>query len=116
MSVTQPGLATFTCTAMARPKPTITWYRVELNQSRTILTGTEKGVSMSVENGCTERTTNSTLTFHYTRPSFSTMYICEARNPVSSAETNGTLTVLGKYIIKKYSKVFTVHTYMQCLQ
>ena len=52
---------------------------------------------MSIENGDTERTTNSTLTFHYTIPSLSTVYICEAQNPVSSAETNGTLTVLGKY-------------------
>ena len=82
---------------MARPRPTITWYRIELNQSRTILSGTENGVSIFVEDGNTERTTNSTLTFHYTRSSFSTVYICEAQNPVSSAETNGTLTVLGKY-------------------
>ena len=94
MSVTEPGLATFSCAVMARPRPTITWYRVDLNQSRTILSGTE-GVLISVVNGDTERTTNSTLVLYSTRPFFSTMYICEATNLVSSAEMNATLNVLG---------------------
>ena len=94
VSVTEPGLATFSCTAMAKPRPTITWYRVELNHSRNIISGTEEG-SISVVNGDTERTTNSTLVLYSTRPFFSTMYICEATNLVSSAEINATLNVLG---------------------
>ena len=95
VSVTEPGLATFSCTAMAKPRPTITWYRVDLNQSRNILSGTEEGVVISVVNGDTERTTNSTLVLYSTRPFFSTMYICEATNLVSSAEVNATINVLG---------------------
>jgi hypothetical protein len=98
--VTQPGAAMFVCTAMARPRPSITWYRVEMNNSRTILTGGEEGVSVSVGNGDSERTRNSTLTFNPSRPFFSAEYICEATNVVASAETNATLTVNGRW--KRY--------------
>ena len=80
---------------MAKPRPTITWHRVELNQSRTILAGTEEGV-LTIEIGDTERDANSTLVFFPTRPSLSAIYICDATNPVSSSEANASLTVFGK--------------------
>ena len=96
VTVTQPNASMFVCTAMARPRPSITWYRVEMNNSRTILTGTEEGVSLSVTNGNTDRTAISTLMFDPSRPFFSAEYICEATNVVASAEINATLTVNGK--------------------
>ena len=97
VTVTQPAMAVFTCTAVARPRPSITWYRVELNGSRIILTdGSEEGISISDVNGSTDRTLVSTLRFDPSRPFFSSEYVCEATNPVASAETNVTLTVHGK--------------------
>ncbi len=93
--VTQPGAAMFECIAVARPRPFIMWYRMELNGSRTVLTDSD-GVTISEMNGNTERIFNSTIEFNPTRPFFTAEYICEAVNPVSNAETNVTLTVYGK--------------------
>ncbi len=92
--VTQPGAAMFECSAVARPRPSIMWYRVELNGSHTVLT--DSGVTISEMNGNTERILNSTIEFNPTRPFFIAEYICEAVNTVSNAETNVTLTVYGK--------------------
>ncbi len=94
--VTQPGAAMFECIAVARPRPSIVWYRVELDGSRTVLTDSDEGVTISEMNGNTERILNSIIVFDPTRPSFTAEYICEADNPVSSAETNVILTVYGK--------------------
>ena len=94
--VTQPDAAMFVCTAMARPRPSISWYRLETDNSRTLLTGDEEGVSITLGDGDTERTRNSTLLFDPTRPFFSAVYICEASNVVDSAETDATLMVYGE--------------------
>lgn len=95
MNVTQPGFAGFTCIAMGRPRPWITWYQVELDGFRTMLTGVEEGVSITtVEED--ERIISGTLEFDPTRPLLSAIYVCEATNPVSSSETNATLEVYGK--------------------
>ena len=96
MTVTQPEAALFECTAMARPRPSITWYRVEVDDSRTPLNGSEDGVNITVEDGDTERIAVSTLMFSPSRPFFSAMYICEATNPVDTVEANATLTVYGR--------------------
>ena len=75
------------------------WYRVELDDSRTNLTETaevEAGVTITTVNGNTERETRSTLLFDPTRLSFTAEYVCEATNPVDSAETSVNLTVHGK--------------------
>ena len=95
VTVTQPDEAMFVCTAMARPRPSITWYRVEMENSRTILTQ-GGGVTINEVDGSTDRIVMSTLTFEPSRPFFSAEYICEATNVVDSAETNATLTVFGK--------------------
>ena len=95
LTVTQPASAMFVCTAMARPRPSIRWYRVELDNSRTNLTGTDDGVTITTENGNTEREINSTLLFEPARPSFTAEYVCEATNPVARAETSVNLTVHG---------------------
>ena len=86
----------FVCTAVARPRPSITWYKVEEDASRTMLTGTEEGVSITAMDGDTARTRISTLSFDPSRPSFSAVYVCVATNPVNSTKASATLTVYGK--------------------
>ena len=96
VTVTQPEAAMFVCTAVARPRPSITWYKVEEDDSRTMLTGTEEGMNITGMDGDTNRTRISTLSFDPSRPSFSTVYVCVATNPVDSAEANATIIVYGK--------------------
>ena len=84
----------FVCTAVARPRPSITWYKVEEDDSRTMLTGTEEGVSITAIDGDADRTRIGTLSFDPSRPSFSAMYVCVV---VDSAEANATLNVYGEY-------------------
>ena len=84
----------FVCTAVARTRPSITWYKVEEDDSRTMLNGTEEGVSITAMDGDTDRTRVSTLSFDPSRPSFSAVYVCVA---VDSAEANATLNVYGEY-------------------
>ena len=95
-NMTQQHVAILTCTAMAWPRPSITWYKVNMDNSRTIITGRELGISLTVTNGDNERVNYSTIEFYPTRPSFSATYVCEAMNPVSSAETNVTLLFQGR--------------------
>ena len=95
--VTQPAPAMFMCSAIARPRSSITWYRVELNGSRTTITGMEdEAITLTTTNGSSERTLNSFLNFTSTQPFLSAMYVCVATNPVDSAEDNATLTVYGE--------------------
>ena len=84
----------FVCTAVARPRPSITWYKLEEDDSRTVLTGTEEGVSITAMDGDNDRTRVSTLSFDPSRPSFSAVYVCVV---VDSAEVNATLNVYGEY-------------------
>ena len=97
VTVTQPEAAMFVCTAVARPRPSITWYKVD--DSRIMLTGTEEGVSVTAMDGDTDRTRINTLSFDPSRPSFSAEYVCVATNPVDSAEANATLTVYGESVL-----------------
>jgi len=106
VTVTQPGSASFECTAVARPRPSITWYRVEEDDSRTMLNGSEEGVSIYTPYyHHTDRIEVSTLMFYEARPSLAAEYICEATNPMGSAETNATLVVYGKcrYLVTEFS-------------
>ena len=96
VTVTQPAMAMFVCTAMARPRPFITWYRVEMDNSHTAIAEDEEGVAVAEVDGSTDRIFISTLIFEPSRPFFSAEYICEATNVVASAETNAILMVYGK--------------------
>ena len=93
VTVTQPEAAMFVCIAVARPRPSITWYKVEEDDSRTMLTGTEEGVSITAMDGDTDRMRVSSILFNASRPSFSAVYVCVATNPDDSAEANATQCV-----------------------
>lgn len=94
VTVTQPDVAIFVCTAIAIPRPFFTWYRVEVDSSRTVIDRAEEGVSISMGNG---DIANSTLEFNPTQAIFSAEYICEATNSLTTTEINATLTVNGMY-------------------
>ena len=98
ITVTQPDVAIITCTAMAWPRPSISWYRVEIDGSYSIVNGSEVGVIVTVANGDTDRTITSTLEFNPSSSHLSAMYICEATNAVSSSDVNATLIVKCRWI------------------
>ena len=90
-TVTSPMMATFTCNATGRPRPSIAWYKVELNGSRTLLLD-----SQSTEVSSGTREISSTLIIDVTSPSDATDYVCVATNIVNRAERSTTLTVYGE--------------------
>ena len=90
-TVTSPMMVTFTCNANGRPRPTIAWYKVELDSSRTLLPD-----SQATEVSSGTREISSTLNIDAISPSDATDYVCVATNIVNSAERSTTLTVYGE--------------------
>ena len=100
-TVTSPAPAVFTCNATGRPRPTIQWYRVELEDARTPLTGEDTSSGM--------RGISSTLTISNTDASDATDYVCVASNIVDSTEMTGSLIVYGEFVVRNVS-AFYVHS------
>ena len=92
-----PDAATFTCVATGVLRPTISWYRVELNDTLTLLTDDDAEVSI-MDESIDERTLVSSLVIENTRPSKATEYVCEATNDASTDSAMAVLTVYGKLI------------------
>ena len=90
-TVTSPMMATFTCNATGRPRPTIAWYKVELNGSRTLLSDNQ-----SIEMFSGTRSISSTLIINANSPADAADYVCVAINIVNSAQMSATLTVYGE--------------------
>ena len=89
-TVTSPAPATFTCSATGRPRPSVSWYRVELDASRTFLSDVQ---SVEMESG--ERGITSTLTVTPTSAADAANYVCVASNIVGDDEMTANLTVHG---------------------
>ena len=96
--VTSPSAARFTCNATGRPRPSISWYRVELDDSRTLLPDDQ---SIEMESG--EREISSTLTVSPTSAADAADYVCVASNIVDNDEMITNLTVYGNL---QFSHVF----------
>ena len=92
-TVTEPNIAEFVCNAIARPRPTITWYTDD-GMSRALLVSSVNATIMEQETG--DRELTSTLAISPTTPSDATDYVCVAENVVDTDEMNAMLTVHGK--------------------
>ena len=89
-NVTSPNEAIFTCSATGRPRPSISWYRVEINGSRTLLADDQSDEMM-----LGEREILSTLTVEPTSATDAAEYVCVASNVVDNDEMIANLTVYG---------------------
>ena len=99
----QPEDATFTCVATARPRPSITWWRVESDGSLTQVM--EEATVTEMMSG--ERVLMSNLTIESAQPSDAGDYTCVAENEVSNTSATATLVVHGEfqvYAIARLSK------------
>ena len=89
----------FICEATGRPRPGITWYKVDGSGLLTVVDVNDSGITVSeMEDG--EREIMSNLTLDSVLPSDSVTYVCSAENEVAIvgvARENATLTVNGMY-------------------
>ena len=91
-------MANISCEATGKPRPTITWYRVQLNGTdRVRLSNDDSNIMIqATEKG--NRTLMSSLTISPTAPSDATDYVCVAENVVVTDEITSSLTIHGKFI------------------
>ena len=110
LTVVQPEDATFTCVATARPRPNITWWRVESNSSLTQVME-EANVTSITEIMSGERVLMRNLTIESAQPSDAGDYTCVAENEVSNTSSTATLVVHGELLYAIAS--FTTSLMMQ---
>ena len=110
LTVVQPEDATFTCVATARPRPSITWWRMDSNGSLTQLME-EANVTSITEMMLRERVLMSNLTIESAQPSDADEYVCVAENEVSNTSATATLVVHGELLCAIAS--FTTSLMMQ---
>ena len=107
LTVVQPEDATFTCVATARPRPSITWWRVgSLTPVMEVANVTSITEVMSGE-----RVLMSNLTIESAQPSDAGDYTCVAENEVSNTSATATLVVHGELLYGIAS--FTISLMMQ---
>ena len=91
-------MATISCEATGRPRPTITWYRVQLNGTDRVRLSNDDSNIMIQETEKGNRTLMSSLTISPTAPSDATYYVCVAENVVDTDEMTSSLTIHGTFI------------------
>ena len=96
LTVVQPEDATFTCVATARPRPNITWWRVESNGSLSQVIE-EANVTSITEMMSGERVLMNNLTIESAQPSDAGEYVCVAENGAGNISATATLVVHGGY-------------------
>ena len=99
--------ATFTCVATARPRPNITWWRVDSNGSLTQVME-EANVTSITEMMSGERVLMSNLTIVKVEACDAGSYTCVAENEVASVNQTGSLSVLGKH----FSLMLMINSYL----
>ena len=106
----QPEDATFICVATARPRPSITWWRVESDGNLTQAVE-EANVTSITEMISGERVLMSNFTIESAQPSDAGNYTCVAENEVSNTSATTTLVVHGELLYAIAS--FTTSLMMQ---
>ena len=94
MTVEELREAAFTCNATARPRPTITWFRVETDGNLTDVSQLNRATITLTEIG--DRKISSELAINVAQSSDAGDYICQAHNIVSSDEEWSALIIHGK--------------------
>ena len=105
LTVVQPEDATFTCVATARPRPSITWWRVESDGNLTQVME-EVNVASITEMMSGERVLMSNLTIEETEACNVGNYTCVAKNEVNMKNETAVLSVLGEIIRLSLSLLF----------
>ena len=111
LTVVQPEDATFTCVATARPRPNITWWRLESDGSLTQVMEEANNVASISEMMSGERLLMSNLIIESAQPSDAGDYTCVAENGVSNTSATATLVVYGELLYAIVS--FTTSLMMQ---
>ena len=99
LTVVQPEDATFTCVATARPRPNITWWRVESDGNLTQVVE-EANVTSITEMMSGERVLMSNLTIEETEACDAGNYTCVAENEVDLYNATAYLGIIGKFTVK----------------
>ena len=77
------------CRAQAIPRPTISWFRVENGEEDEVqLAHDVGGVSITDEQGASDRESRSTLILTLTEESDFTSYFCRGRNDFNTTDSN----------------------------
>ena len=108
LTVISPDIATFNCTATAKPRAVIQWTKNEV-----VLNGTmgKFSISDSTEGDCiitdppSHCVITSTLDINLTVPNDSGEYVCTAINAAGNDFASVSLTVHGKYSLHKLTEL-----------
>ena len=95
-TLTQWDTVVFTCEATARPRPSVTWWRVASDGQRSLVIPLPGKILIDSWAVGVERVQRSNLTIINVQPSDADEYVCVAENEGGSDEENATLTVHGK--------------------
>ena len=101
-SVAQPSTATFVCSAVGNPRPTLTWKRLSNGVVTTINQSSKYGIVITSK-GDQNQNQTSTLMIFNTSPVDTSQYTCFAENIQGHTQSTVTLSVRGECNMFKFS-------------
>ena len=93
-TVIQPDTVSFTCMAIGRPRPVITWFFEDSEGSRTEVV--TMSVVVTIPESFGERVVQNALILYVSAPMDAGVYVCVAENIVDTTEASAVLTVHGQ--------------------
>ena len=100
-SVAQPSTATFVCSAVGNPKPTLTWQRLSNGVVTTINQSSKYGIVIASTGDQTQNQTSTLMIFN-TSPGDTSQYTCFAENIQGHTQSTVTLSVRGECNMFKF--------------